>query len=292
MRSNELIVFRKSNVCDFFGAVVLKTCTGCLIAATENLKQPNENLISDIFDKDVTIVGGYYTGFIEKLKNQARSLKVFYNYFESPDEEEHEYIKAENGRGFATHVIKNNIEKLQELKVDYKLFLTVAEYLDEYFYGHPSEKVLLFQAGVHSLKDDISEIEKVALVTTNSFSIEDILKRGEECREYSSVIIKDRLARSKKTVICRENFSVRVCLGNDYITETCIALAKDCDLGMLIKYDKTNKRTEIWCRASENFSRDIRTVMNEYITDLTYDATSIACHGYVQGLSELYKLFY
>jgi hypothetical protein len=292
MGSNNLIVFRKANVCDFFGAVVLKVCTGCLIAATENLKEPNENLINDIFDKDVTIVGGYYIGFIEKLKNQTRSLTVFYNYFEYPEEEEHNYIKAEEGRGFATHVVKSNIDRLQELNVDYKLFLTIAEYLDEYFYSHPSEKVLNFQSGVHSLSDTLQEIEKIAMLTTSVISIENVIKRGEECRDYSSAIIKDRLARSKRTFICRENFSIRVCLGNDYITETCIALAKDCDIGMLIKYDKPTKRTEFWCRTSENFSRDIRPIMNEYITDFTFDATNISCHGYVSGLSELYKLFY
>jgi hypothetical protein len=293
MSSNTIVVFRKSNICDFFGAVVLKACTKCYIAAIDNLTEPNENLINDIFDKDVIIVGGYYSRFIGKLKSQSRSLKIFYNYFESPgDEEEHEYIKAEEGYGFATYVVKNNIETLQKINVNYELFLTIAEYLDQYFYSHPSEKVLNFQAGVHSLSDTLQEIEKVALVTTSAINIEDVIKRGEECRDYSNVIIKDRLERSRKTFICRENFSVRVCLGNDYITETCIALARDCDIGMLIKYDKSNKRTELWCRTSENFSRDIRPIMNEYITNLTFDATSVSCHGYIEGLSELYKLFY
>lgn len=288
MESNKIIVFRKNNISDYLGALIFKTCHEYLLAATDDLIEPDSILLSDIQSKDVFIVGGYYSGFIDILKQNCNSLTVYYNSYETPDEEEHDYHIGKKERGFASFSIKFNYDKLENIEGAYDSLSNVAELIDEYIYGFPSEASLDFNAGVYGLSDTISNIEKVALVTNGKISIEDVIKRGKEVRDSNRSVIKQRVKLSQGVTLCDGKYKVKVCLGDDNICDTCIALAKETGIGMLIHYDTEKKKTIVFCRVSSESGYTAREIMKEYIGG---DGTISMGQGVGDGLLDIYRIF-
>jgi len=290
MESDNIVVFRKDNVSEFFGALIFKTCRGYEIAGTDNISEPNEKLNNTIANRNVLFVGGYYTGHLSELKNNCNALKVFYNYYETPDEEDHLYDLAEEYRGFSTYAVKTNASRLENVEEgSYLLFLKISNLIDEYIYGFPSEESINFNAGVHSLSSEISNIEKVALVSNKKISIDETIRRGKETRSYNEPVVKERIKSSKQTCLL-DKYNVNVCLGDDNIGDTCIALAEKTGIGIIINYNSEQKITVIFCRVTKESGYNASEIMKEY----SPSGCGTRSLGYcvMDGLSDLYKLFY
>lgn len=288
MDSSKIIVFRKNNISDFLGATIFKLCSGYLLAATEDITQPDSILLNDITGKEVFIVGGYYNGFIDILKEKCSKLEVYYNSYETPDEEDHIYYTGKRERGFASFAVKFNYELLENIKGSHDLLSDVAELIDEYIYGYPSEASLDFNAGVYGLSDTISSIEKVALVTTKRISIEDVIKRGKEVRGNNRSVVRQRVKLSQGATLCDGKYKVKVCLGDDNICDSCIALAKETGIGMIIHYNTEQRKTIVFCRVTKESGYTAREIMKDYING---DGTLSMGQGAAEGLLDIYKLF-
>lgn len=285
-----LIIIRRSNLADFFGATVFQLCRGDLIAATDKLTEPDEKLINDIHQRNIFIVGNYFSGYLEKLQTHCNYLEVFYNHFETVDKEtEHTFFLAEKDRGFATYAVKSNSIKLEEIKEgSYSFLLNIAEMIDEFYYGFPSEDTLDFYNGVLSLSDKTMDIEKLSLVTNEIVPIDFVKKRGNEARSYNFPVIKARTNTAKDSRIC-DKYTVQVCLGKDNVLETCRALSEKHGIAFLMNYDKDRKGTNIFCGVSRESNYDSREVLMDYIGNS--NGTIALSSGFMPGLCELYKLF-
>lgn len=290
--SNSLIVFRKNNISDYLGALIFRTCSGCLLAGTEDLTEPDEILINDIINKDVLIVGSYYNGFISKIKGQCNKLEVYYNSYESQDEDdvEHDSYKGDPYTGFSTFSVKFNNAKLREMDEEsYNILSNISRLIDDYIYGFPSEESLNFNAGVHGLSNEISNIEKLALVTNKKISIEDVIKRGKENRGYNLPVIKQRVKLAQRATVCNDKYQINVCLGDDNIFDTCLALCKETGIGMIINFDTEQRKTNVYCRVSKESGYKACEFIKEYLGGT---GTLTNGNASVEGLLDIYKLFY
>lgn len=288
----KLFIVRRSNLIDFFGAAVFKSCDkNILIAATDDLTEPDEKIINDISGRDIFIVGDYYMNFLDKLKVHCNSIEIFlpYSYTHSEHDNSISFYFSEENSGFASYSIKCNSEKLEELEEGSSSFLlNIAEMLEEVVYYFPSEDALDFYNGIATLSNTQTEMEKLSLITNKVIEIDLVKKRGKESRSFQFPVIQERKKSAKDSRIC-DKYTVQVCLGDDNVLETCQALSEKYGIGFLMHYIPDKKGTHIFCGVSKTIGLDAREVLRDYIGNAT--GSVALASGFMPGLCELYKLF-
>lgn len=287
----KLYIVRKSNLIHFFGAAIFKSCWGGLIAATDDLTEPDEKIINDISGRDIFIVGNYYMEFLDKLKIHCGSIEIFLEGEATtyPPREDIKIYTSEKNTGFATYAIQQNSEKLEELEEGSSSFLwKIGEMLEEVAYRFPTEDSLNFYNGIPTLSNTLSEMDKLALITNKAVDIDIVKKRGLDARSFHFPVIQERKKSAKDSRIC-DKYTVQVCLGKDNVLETCQALSEKYGIGFLIHYDTDRKGTHIHCGVSKKSGLDARDVLKDYIGE-SVGSVALAS-GFMPGLCELYKLF-
>jgi hypothetical protein len=286
----KLYIVRRSNLVDFFGAAIFKSCCGGLIAATDDLTEPDEKIINDISGRDIFIVGNYYMEFLDKLRNHCRSIEIFLSEGESyPLSEDIKIYLSQKNAGFATYAVQQNSEKLEELEEGSSSFLwKIGEMLEEVVYGFPTEDSLNFYNGITTLSNTLSEMDKLALVTNKAVDIDTVKKRGMDARAFHFPVIQERKKSAKDSRIC-DKYTVCVCLGKDNVLESCQALSEKHGIGFLMHYDTDRKGTHIHCGVSKTSGLDAREVLKDYIGESV--GSMVLSSGFMPGLCELYKLF-
>ena len=251
-----VIVVRKTMLAECFGAEVLRTYHGVEVIGTDPLVAPTPELLQQVSGKDVLIVGGYYTKSLSEFVAVAKSVTVFYNTSDVPSETPHTIVRAESNRGFATYAVK-------KASVNDGLLGDIAEWLDEYLYGFPSQQSLQFQNGIYTL-DAPTDIEKLKLVIDGKHDIVDVLERGAKKRaEHNLVIAGERFAAAKEYTVLGKK--VLVAVGGSPIVDTCLMLCKPTGIGMLVRYDEEKQRTLVSCRVTEESGENAGTIMQQFI---------------------------
>jgi hypothetical protein len=241
---------------DCFGAEMMMNMNHDIsIIHTEAIKVPTDDILMKVTGQHIMIIGGYYTGNLLPFISHAKSVTVFYNESDNSDDNDHIRLSARQGIGFASYVA----EKLSLLP-----HMKIAQLLDEYNCGFPSEDTLNFQNGIYTLGDETnSDTERLMLVVRGVHTIEDVIKRGMEKRKQNLLIANDRLNKSEECTICGKQ--VLVAYGGSPIVDSCIVLSKKTGIGMLMRHDKQTNITLFSCRVTQESGYNAGDIMNKFI---------------------------
>lgn len=262
-----------------FGAEVLRMYNGAIVVMTDPVVAPTHDLLDQITGQNVLIVGGYYRGKLSEFLAVAKSVTVFYNTSDTPDDVEHLILKASPNRGFASYAVETANTENKEL------LMKIAVWLDEYLYGFPSENSLKFQNGVYTL-DAKTDVEKVKLIMNGTWAIEDVLDVGAVKRHQNLVVARERLEEAREYTVLGKK--VLVAIGGSPIVDSCILLSQRTGIGMLVRYDQQKKRTFVSCRVTEASGEDAGAIMHAFING---GGSRPMGGGSIDGILSLDELF-
>ena len=129
--------------------------------------------------------------------------------------------------------------------------------LDSYMYGFPSEESLCFQNGIYVINAQ-TDLEKIATITSNEM-VDFTIEAGKPKRIANRRIALDRVSKAIKLEVDDDSdgelktYMVAFGMGDSPIVDTCIALAESSSsgIGILLRYDFSQRKTFISCRVTE-----------------------------------------
>jgi hypothetical protein len=255
------VVVRKQMLAECFGAHLWNKMSDIKIMVTDAVTEMNNSMLEEIKDKDVLIVGGYYKNNMKPIIYAAKNLTIFYNNSDKYNQS-NDYIAlvADKNKGFASWTV-------EQLKISDDYILRIADYLDQYLYGHPSEEALCFQNGVYML-NGVTDLEKIKTIK-NHEDIENAIEKGREKRINNLRIAKNRADWSTELPLKFNNnvYNVCVAIGDSPIVDTCIVLAdrSSSGIGLLLRYDLKSKRTYLSARVKHGVEVNMGEFMHSLV---------------------------
>jgi len=253
----DLIVVRQSMLAEYYGAYLWQQQTGSDIMVTSPITKLTEDDLLKIKDKKILIVGGYYRENMEPIVKSAKEVSVFYNNSDIDGlTVDYTYYTSRELTGFLTWTVN-------QLALTEPYILQMAQYLDEYLYGYPTEQALCFQNGVYILEGN-NDLDKILKVKSLS-DIEQTIIKGREKRVNNLRVAQSRLKLAKEYTITFNGccYEVLIGIGDTPIVDTCLLLAEKSKMGigMLLRYDFNLNRTYVSTRTTENSGIDAGNLM-------------------------------
>lgn len=247
----DVAVVRSNMLCELFGAELLLP-RGVTVMQTQAQTALTAGQLEDIRDKRVLIAGGYYRGAMSPILDVARRVTVFLN--SSDHLEPHpklEVLRASidsNAFGFASFCVAAcQADGREPTAPNYPAptgdVPRVARFLDEYLFGNPSEEALCFQNGVYTI-DRPTDAEKIRTLLTPA-DVDRCVANGRPKR-VSNLRIAEQRYKATVTISFRYGErDVRAVLGvgDSPIVDTCLFFAQKADVGMLFRFDVSQRRT-------------------------------------------------
>lgn len=170
----ETIVVHQSMLAESYGAYLWKENRGSEMLMTPALTEMDQTFLEKIKDKRILIVGGYYRENMKPILEAVKEITVFYNSSDADGiSDDYNHFISVEFTGFLSWTV-------EQLKIEEKYILKIAQYLDEYLYGYPSEEALRFQNGLYTIQKE-NVLDKILTVK----SLEDIeatIIKGKEIR--------------------------------------------------------------------------------------------------------------
>ena len=260
----DFVIIRQNMLAEVYGAYIWQQFCACGIITTPPLVKLDESVLEKITGKNVLIVGRYYRNNMDEIVKVAKDVSVFFNESdELPKACNYACFKASKGQGFTTWTLdQTNYDE------EHQHVAKIAEYLDEYLYGFPSEEALCFQNGVYTI-DKPTDLEKI-LTIQGSEDIKSTILRGKQKRTSNLRIAEQRAkcaAMFLFTLDDGDQFEALVTIGDSPIVDTCILLSEmsPTGIGMSFRYDVKNGKTLISMRVTKESGLDAGLLMSKYI---------------------------
>ena len=255
----DVVVVRRAMLNEEYGAHLWKTLTGAEVLTTDPVVKMTESYLEQITGKRVLLVGGYYRDNMDPIVERAKSVFIFFNTSDDVQPNS-ECVIAKEGVGFLMWTVK----KLNIVDV---VTNHIAQYLDEYLYGYPSDESLCFQNGVYVIQQP-TEVEKILTVKTED-DITRVLEQGRIKRINNLRIAIIRLGNATEIAFTLRgvSHSALVVIGDTPIVDTCLLLAEKSQggLGIMFRYDLEKKRTMISARATKESGIDAGQLMKALV---------------------------
>ena len=233
----DLIIVRKDVLPDMYGAYLWKKYKGGDVIIAENNTQ-----FDMIEDKRILIIGRYYDAKMDQILYSANRVTVFCNNSDLEPPPSYQYIQSGECTGFAHWVV-------QELAITDPTEKRIAEYLDEYMYGEPSEKAIHFQNGLRTIEasTDYSRL----MTIEDEDDINRLIENGEKIQRIDLRFAKQQL-RSSVSYRLGDNWA-QIGIGDIPTITSCLLFANKSKSGLALffRYDLTFNKTFITVRVTK-----------------------------------------
>lgn len=281
------IVIRKSVVAECVAAYFLKRISFVKeIIEVDNITCPDDKLLEKIKGESVFIVGGYFTGNLEKFVQVSNQVTVFYNSKDTPDTCEHTIIKFKPCTGICTFVS----QFLLKTHPHYNFLKKILLNFDEYIYGYSQEESLNFQNGFYELEGN--NTQKINKLIDHPEIYNEIIELGKKRREKNLIIANERLISSK--IYKFNGISIRVSEGESPIIDSCQLLAtgneniKGTGVGLLVRWNFDLNKTFVTCKTTKESGLNAGELMHQFIGGGGSESTG---GGSICGIYTINQLF-
>ena len=249
-RTYDYVIARRNMLAEVFGAYLWSCTTKSEHIFTDpDVKMTDANL-KLITGKSVLIVGGYYRDNMAPIINAAADVTVFYNA--SDDVISHDgytVVRGTSTSGFLSWTVN-------KLNVTLPYVCRMADLLDQYLYGWPTEEALCFQNGIYTI-DKPDDLGKLLSVLSDA-DIDAIIVAGRTKRIANKRIADERVKKSSVYTfnVNGTKYRAAISIGDSPIVDTCIALAVQTGIGILLRYDLAAEKTFMSIRTTRESGID------------------------------------
>jgi len=261
----DIAVGRDRMLGETFGMLMLHNENGTnLVFARQGTDTFDATFLRQAQGKTILLVGAYFKHELPAVIKVAKHVTVFYNTSDvAADEKDaggsYTAVQATPDTGFATWVCN-------QLKVEDKSYLReMAERIDRYLYGFPSDDDCCFQNGVY-VSAGATDLEKLALIR-NSDDIVRTIAAGRQKRLANLAIAQARLKTATKLEIPYgdKTYTALAASGDSPIVDSCIVLAdhSPSGIGLLVRHDYVARKTLLSMRVTSASKLDAGAIMRD-----------------------------
>lgn len=229
---------------------------------TPIITEPTETMLEICKGNEVTIFGTYFTGHYDKIRQNAKKVKVVVHRGD-----------GENSRkippsvdlwilelGYASSSFLR-VNMIDGESVFY--FKQVSAFLDNYMHGDRNTESKLFQYGCYTLSEKTVEVARI--LVDREKSIKEIFDRGEEKQREIDQICAACVENSK--VYNFHGYMIRAISGDHYpVVQTCDILRQDVGIGLVHRHKMSEKgiRTMITLSSELDSGFDVEKIAMTY----------------------------